>query len=257
MLKHDNLLGYSILNESASRVAISVCDGLASGDSHSFVFLNPHSVVIAEREPSFRRAIVAADGIFCDGVGLSLASLVLNRRRSVRVYGFEFFRALSLELSARRLGRVFFLGGTSASLAELMEKYRADFPGIPQLGGYAPPYKAEFTESDLNEMAQRMAEFRADILWVGLGSPKQEKVLHELMSRGDIRCGAAIGAVFDFYTGRIPHAPAWIRRIGLQWLHRLILEPRRLWRRTVVSSPLFLWLVGRQLLRSPRGRCGF
>lgn len=250
MLKRVNLMGYSILDEPASRVAASVCELLSADDPKSFVFLNPHSVVIAEREPSFRRAIVSADGIFCDGVGLSLAALMLNRRRSIRVYGFEFFRALSQELSARRLGRVFFLGGTPDSLAELMAKYRLDFPGVRELGGYSPPYQAQFGKADIDEMARRISAFRADVLWVGLGSPKQEKVLHELMAGGHIACGAAIGAVFDFYTDRVPHAPAWIRRIGLQWLHRLILEPKRLWRRTLVSSPLFVWLVWRQFLRA-------
>jgi N-acetylglucosaminyldiphosphoundecaprenol N-acetyl-beta-D-mannosaminyltransferase len=249
MLKRVNILGYSILEEPASAVAGAVCADLNGETPQSFVFLNPHSVVLAERDPILRRAIVSSAGIFCDGVGLSLAGLVLNRRKPIRVYGYEFFRSLSAELSARGLGRVLFLGGTTTSLAELVEKYRVDFPGIPEVGSFAPPFREEFTKADIDEMVQRIDEFRTDVLWVGLGSPKQEKVLHELMGRCRVGCGAAIGAVFDFYTGRIPHAPAWIRRIGLQWLHRLILEPKRLWRRNLVSSPLFLWLVWRRLIQ--------
>ncbi len=119
MLSHIKILGYSILDEPAARVAAVVCDELGALRPKSFVFLNPHSVVIAEREPAFRNAIVNADGIFCDGVGLSLAGLLLNRRRAARVYGFEFFVALSRELSARKLGRVFFLGGTADSISRL------------------------------------------------------------------------------------------------------------------------------------------
>jgi len=254
-LRHVDILGYSILDEPAARVAAAICDNLDRKRPQSFVFLNPHSVVIAEQEPAFRSAIVNADGIFCDGVGLSMAALLLNRRRAVRVYGFEFFGALSRELSSRRLGRVFFLGGNDELLNQLVRKYRADFPGVVEVGSYAPPYRDEFDDADIDEMARRIGAFRADVLWVGLGSPKQEKVLLELMRRCDVGCGAAIGAVFDFYTERVAHAPAWIRRIGLQWVHRLALEPRRLWRRTLVSSPLFLWLVLQRLVlpaRAPR-----
>ena len=254
MLNHIDILGYSVLDEPVARVAAAVCDGLNRSQPKSFVFLNPHSVVIAEHEPAFRNAIVNAGGIFCDGVGLSLAGLVLNRRRATRVYGFEFFLALSRELSARKLGRVFFLGGSDESLAELVGKYRAEFPGIAEIGAYAPPYRDEFGRADIEQMARQVASYRADVLWIGLGSPKQEKVLLELMQLCDLSCGAAIGAVFDFYTGRIAHAPAWMRRMGLQWAHRLVLEPKRLWKRTLISSPLFLWLVMRRLLfpRTPR-----
>jgi N-acetylglucosaminyldiphosphoundecaprenol N-acetyl-beta-D-mannosaminyltransferase len=250
VLKRVDILGYPVLNEPASRVAAMVCDDLGAHRRHSFVFLNPHSVVIAEHEPAFRAAIVNADGIFCDGVGLSLAGLVLNRRRAIRVYGFEFFRALSRELSARQTGRVFFLGGSDDLLADLVSRYRAEFPGIAAVESHAPPYRSSFGSADLEEMARRIDAFGANVVWVGLGSPKQEKVLLELMCRCGVDCGAAIGAVFDFYTERIPHAPAWIRRIGLQWVHRLALEPRRLWRRTLISSPVFVWLVLKRWLRS-------
>jgi N-acetylglucosaminyldiphosphoundecaprenol N-acetyl-beta-D-mannosaminyltransferase len=252
MLNRIDILGYSVLDEPATRVAAAVCDELNRNHPKSFVFLNPHSVVIAEREPAFRNAIVNADGIFCDGVGLSLAGLVLNRRRTIRVYGYEFFLALSRDLSTRKMGRVFFLGGTDESLADLIAKYRVEFPGIPDVGAYAPPYREEFNSAELEHMARQIASHRTEVLWIGLGSPKQEKVLLDLMRLCGLSCGAAIGAVFDFYTGRIPHAPAWIRRLGLQWAHRLLLEPKRLWKRTLVSTPLFLWLVFRRLFKSPR-----
>jgi N-acetylglucosaminyldiphosphoundecaprenol N-acetyl-beta-D-mannosaminyltransferase len=253
MLNRTAILGYSVLDEPVSSVAADVCDELDRHRPRSFVFLNPHSVVIAEQEPAFRNAIVSADGIFCDGVGLSLAGLLLNRRRAARIDGFEFFVALSRELSARKLGRVFFLGGTDELLANLVGKYRGEFAGIPAVSGYAPPYRNEFGSAELEVMAQRISAYQADIVWVGLGSPKQEKVLFELTQRcGGLGCGVAIGAAFDFYAGRIPYAPAWIRRMGLQWVYRLALEPTRLWKRTVVSSPIFLWLVFRHWARTMR-----
>lgn len=250
MLKRLTILDYPVLDETAPHVARAVCDELDARGPKSFIFLNPHSVIIAEREPAFRRVILSAHGIFCDGVGLSLASLMLNRQRAIRVYGYEFFRALSTEMSGRRVGRVFFLGGTPDSLEELVTKFQAEYPGIAAVGSYAPPYRDEFEASEIEEMVGRIRDFGADVLWIGLGSPKQEKVLAEIVRRLPLSCAAAIGAVFDFYTGRVPHAPAWIRRIGLQWAHRLLLEPRRLWRRTLISSPAFVWLVVRRMLRA-------
>lgn len=246
-LRRTNILGYPVLNEAATRVATTVCDGINGDRSKSFVFLNPHSVVVASQESNFRDAIVSAYGIFCDGVGLELAGLLLTRRRVTRVYGYEFFLALSQQLSDRGLGRVFFLGGSDSSLEKLTYQYRTQFPGIQDIQAYAPPYQIEFSTGEIASMAHRITESGADVLWVGLGSPKQEKILHQLMRQCELPCGAAIGAVFDFYTGRIPHAPAWVRRVGLQWAHRLLLEPKRLWKRTLISNPKFLWLVLRQL----------
>jgi len=246
MLRQIDILGYSVLNESVERVAAQVCDHLGGPQRLSCVFLNPHSVVIAQRDNAFRQALTSASAVFCDGVGLSLASLLLNRRRVHRVYGYEFFTALSRELSRRRLGRVFFIGGSDDSLRMLVSRYRADFPGILEIDSYAPPFRSDFSEADIADMGARITANGADVLWLGLGSPKQEKVLHTLMQRCSVSCGAAVGAVFDFYSGRVPHAPKWIRRLGLQWLHRLMLEPKRLWRRTVISTPVFISQVVRE-----------
>ena len=247
MLQRINILGYSVLNEPAARVASEVCDGLAGAEKVACVFLNPHSIVTAERDPTLKTAVTQASALFCDGVGLALASLLLNRRRVHRVYGYEFFMALSAELSRRRLGSVFFIGGQEADLQDLMRRYHDDFPGIGRLACYAPPYRSEFSEAEIADMAARIKLSGANILWLGLGSPKQEKVLYQLMQHCDIACGAAIGAVFDFYSGKVPHAPYWVRRLGLQWVHRLVLEPRRLWRRTLISMPVFVSHVVREL----------
>jgi N-acetylglucosaminyldiphosphoundecaprenol N-acetyl-beta-D-mannosaminyltransferase len=248
MLRRIDVLGYPILNESVEIVANEVCDGLDNLASRSFVFLNPHSVVIADRDPEFRNAINNASGIFCDGAGLSLACRMLTGKNVERIYGYEFFMALSRELSRRKQGRVFFLGGSTESLRELMAKYGADFPGIPAISSCSPPFRSAFSAADIDEMVRCIGEFKPDILWVGLGSPKQEIVLDRLMALYPTPCGAAIGAVFDFYTGRIPHAPVLVRRLGLQWLHRLFLEPTRLWRRTLISGPLFAARVFREFL---------
>lgn len=251
-LRRIRILGYDVLNEPLGRLASYVRECLDSGPAGSYVFLNPHTVVLAERDPSLRQAIEQTSAVVCDGVGLSMASLVLNRRRVHRIYGGDFFTALSRELSEHESGRVFFLGGHPEALPELIAKYRKDYPGIAQVGGYAPAFRPEFTDADIQEMARQIDAAGCDVLWIGLGSPKQEKVLPRIMRCSNVKCAAAIGAVFDFYTNRVPHAPRWIRRLGLQWAHRLVMEPTRLWRRTVISGPLFISHVLRQLAHSPR-----
>jgi N-acetylglucosaminyldiphosphoundecaprenol N-acetyl-beta-D-mannosaminyltransferase len=255
-LERIQILGYGVLNESAAEVAAAVCDGLREREHHTFAFLNPHSIVLAKSDPQLRASIAACSHIFCDGVGLAAAARLLTRKRIHRVYGYEFFGALSRQLSSERKGRVFFLGGTDESLREIVAKYRAEFPGIEHVDAYAPPYRSEFSEAELSDMARRIGEHRCDVLWVGLGSPKQEKLLHSLAQGSSIRCAAAIGAVFDFYIDRIPHAPAWVRRMGLQWAHRLMLEPGRLWKRTFISGPLFLKYVAQEFIATGARREG-
>lgn len=250
--KRIEILGYDVLDERADSVASDVCDGFGKQAPRSFIFLNPHSIVLAREDPALRAAIMKSSDLFCDGVGLSFASMLLKRQRIHRVYGYEFFTAMSAEMSRRQTGSVFFLGGTDESLPELIRRFRVDYPGVQRIDSWAPPFKPHFTDEDIAEMGRRVAASGADVLWVGLGSPKQEKMLHALLAHSGAKCAAAIGAVFDFYTDRVPHAPAWVRRIGLQWAHRLVLEPRRLWKRTLISTPLFLSQVAKEMIAPGR-----
>jgi len=247
-LQQIEILGYRVFNESANRVARQVCSELHTARPQSFVFLNPHSVVVAEQDPEFKIALMSASGILCDGVGLSLACLVTRRRSVHRIYGYEFFSALSQELSDRGSGRVFFLGGQEDFMQNMIKNYRADYPGIQHVDYYAPPFQSNFSDDDIGDMARRIVAANTEVLWIGLGSPKQEKVLHQLMREHSIPCAAAIGAVFDFYSGRIQHSPRWVRKMGLQWAHRLALEPKRLWQRTLLSGPLFFSHVLKNIL---------
>ena|GEM_PF-483468 len=248
-----SVLGYQILNVPAQVLFSTICDEFSLGRCRSFVFLNPHTVVLANSDDELARALDSPTEAICDGVGLALASLVLNRERLHRIWGWDFFIGLSKALSDRGLGRVFFLGGHEEFAGVLVDKYRSHFPGIQKVEVFVPPHKAEFDDGDILDMARRIKAFNTDVLWIGVGSPKQEKLMRRLYDVCPVRCAAAIGAVFDFYSGRVPLAPLWVREMGLQWAYRLLLEPKRLWRRTFVSGPLFVSQVLRDLL-SPRQR---
>ncbi len=250
-------MGYTVANDPVASAAAEITATLSEAQPLQISFLNPHSVAVARRDAEFRTAIATSEVIFCDGAGLQLACVLLNRHSVERVYGYEFFLAMSRALSDHGTGRVMFLGGSASLAEELVQKYRQDFPGIREVSCLCPPYRPKFSPADLADMAGAVEQFRPDVLWIGLGSPKQEVVMHALRRRPGVPCTAAIGAVFDFYTGRVAHAPGWVRRAGLQWLHRLILEPRRLWRRTFVSGPQFAFEVLRNLLtKTPQTRAG-
>ena len=118
-----------------------------------------------------------------------------------------------------------------------------DYPYIKFAGSYSPPYKPEFDEEDSRLMIDAVNKAAPDVLWVGMTAPKQEKWLYLHKDELDVKFMGAIGAVFDFYIGNIKRSHPFFQRIGLEWLPRLLQEPRRLFKRNFVSSPLFLWQV--------------
>ena len=109
--------------------------------------------------------------------------------------------------------------------------------------GFSPTFKAEFTEEDNQLMIEQINNARPDVLWVGMTAPKQEKWIHQHKDKLDVPLSAAIGAVFDFYAGSKKRSPVWVCKMGLEWFPRLLREPRRMFRRNFISSPLFLLMV--------------
>lgn len=248
------MLGFGIFAGDARRCVATIAAWIAAGDRPRWLAcLNPHSYVEARRRPDFARALEEADWLVADGTGVTLASRVLGAGIDTRVTGSDVFEGLSRQLDARGGGRVFFLGGTPEVLAAIVARHRRDYPNLEVVGTYAPPFRAEFGEADYDAMAAAVNAARPDVLWVGLGAPKQELSIMELRGRVRVRFAAAIGAVFDFYAGRIQRASPLTRRLGLEWLSRLVRDPRRLWRRMFVSAPVFLWVVARAWAAGARG----
>jgi N-acetylglucosaminyldiphosphoundecaprenol N-acetyl-beta-D-mannosaminyltransferase len=212
-------------------------------------FINPHSIVVAKSDGAFRAALLGADLILPDGVGVLVGAKLLGLEIPERVAGFEFFLAFSEY--ADRIGGIsyFFLGSSPSTLDRIRERLAREFPNIEFGGAYSPPYKAEFSEAENSAMLEAVNRAKPTVLWVGMTAPKQEKWINAHHDRLNIKFAGAIGAVFDFYAGTTKRAPAWSRKLGLEWLLRLLGEPRRLWRRNVVSTPLFLMEVIRTALK--------
>ena len=136
-----------------------------------------------------------------------------------------------------------FMGSSEKVLGMIRERCKVDYPNLAVVT-YSPPYKPEFSEEENNAIIQAINDANPDLLWIGMTAPKQEKWTWQHWNELNIHCHVGtIGAVFDFYAGTAMRAPIWWQKHGLEWLYRLIKEPRRMWRRYVIGNPLFIWNV--------------
>lgn len=202
--------------------------------------LNPHSYAEARRDPVFTRALLDANWLVPDGVGIVIASKLLGGNIKDRVTGSDVFLGLHERMNGKGGMSVFFLGSTEDTLAAIRERMALDYPNITVAGTYSPPFKPEYTPVELDEMIAAVNAAHPDVLWVGMTAPKQEKWILQNLPRLNVKFAGAIGAVFDFYTGRVKRSHPAFQRLGLEWLPRLVQQPKRLWRRMFVSAPIFL-----------------
>ncbi|MEM9403040.1 MAG: WecB/TagA/CpsF family glycosyltransferase [Pseudomonadota bacterium] len=243
------ILGYPFFGGSSSRLTSSLLHWLRHGDHpKSVVCGNPHSLAVADSNPAFQSALKEADWLVPDGVGILYASRIFNGQLSERITGFDIFHGLMSAMNEHGSFSCFFLGSSEATLAKISQRVQHDFPNVKIAGVYSPPFKPSFDERDLQAMVAAVNEAKPDVLWVGLTAPKQELLIHSTLGATSAQLIGAIGAVFDFYAGTTRRPGKLAQRVGLEWLVRLSREPRRLWRRTLLSGPQFLWLCLRARL---------
>jgi len=204
-----------------------------------------HGIVTALKAPAFRTALNGADVVTPDGMPVVWAMRSFGISTQERVYG----PTLMLELcrQAAALGhRVFLYGARTETLESLSNRLCARFPGLCIAGTYSPPFRPLTPEEDAS-CIRMIQESGADLVFVGLSTPKQEAwmVSHRDSLPGTVLIG--VGAAFDFHAGRVKQAPAWMQKRGLEWLFRLCMEPGRLWRRYLLETPVFLplWALQR------------
>jgi N-acetylglucosaminyldiphosphoundecaprenol N-acetyl-beta-D-mannosaminyltransferase len=192
----------------------------------------------ANRDASFRHILNQADIVTPDGMPLVWALRSLGRPQQQRVYG----PTLMLELcrqAANDGARVFLYGSRDEVLTALETRLPAVSPGLNIVGSYSPPFRP-LSESEDREITARIRASGAELIFVGISTPKQERWMwdHREAFPGAVMVG--VGAAFDFHAGRVPQAPPWMQRRGLEWLFRLLSEPRRLWRRYLLETPWFI-----------------
>jgi N-acetylglucosaminyldiphosphoundecaprenol N-acetyl-beta-D-mannosaminyltransferase len=185
-----------------------------------------------------------ADIVAPDGMPVVWALRSFGFKGQQRVYGPTAMSRLCAD-AARWGHRIFLYGGTEESLCELRRRLTERFPGLRIAGSYAPPFRPLTGEEDRSVIA-RIEECGADLVFVGISTPKQDRWMYEHRDRLPGVVLAGVGAAFDFHAGRVPQAPGWIQSHGLEWLFRLLMEPARLWRRYLLVTPRFLPLWAAQ-----------
>ena len=225
--------------------------------------INAHSFNVAQEDEAFAEALRGGDYLIPDGASIVKACRWLKGKSQPRerVAGWDLFefemgrlerKSEELKVKSEKSGlpyralRVMFLGSSEKVLGLIRERARVDYPCL-EMVTYSPPYKAEFSEEENAEMVRAINAAQPDLLWIGMTAPKQEKWVYGHWRELEIHCHVGtIGAVFDFYAGTAERAPRWWQEHGLEWLYRLCVEPRRMWRRYVLGNPLFVWNVGKE-----------
>lgn len=245
-----DFMGYKIFAGDIDACASEMAAEAASGrrDCRTMACLNPHSYVMARDDPDFRAALRGVDWLLPDGAGVVIAARHLDLPIPQRVTGPDTFLAVMARLDASG-GSVFFLGASEETLVKIRRRMAAEYPGAVLAGTYSPPYKPNFSETDNAEMIAAVNVAQPDVLWVGMTAPKQELWLATHRGELDVGVAGAIGAAFDFFAGTVQRSPAIFRMLGLEWLPRLVQQPRRLWRRMLISAPIFLADVRRERQR--------
>jgi N-acetylglucosaminyldiphosphoundecaprenol N-acetyl-beta-D-mannosaminyltransferase len=207
-----------------------------------------HTVMAAGDDPTLRAAVLGADFTVPDGQPLVWALKALGHDVGDRVYGPDLMDR-ACERAARTGLRFYLYGGRNqGALAQLARVLRLRYPGLQIVGGHAPPYR-ELTDAEEEAITADIRRSGADVVWVGIGVPKQEKWMASMRHRLTTPVFVGVGAAFDFHAGLIPQAPGWMQRAGLEWLFRLAQEPRRLWRRYLRYNPRFVVGFARQWTR--------
>jgi len=241
----EDILGYQVVSSSKEICIESIAEWIEKGEQKKyFVCLNPHSCEVAQKDPLFKTAIFNADLVVPDGVGIIIASKILGGTITERITGFDIFAGLTSVMNTQKKRSCFFLGSTENNLAIIKEKMGKEFPHVRVAGCYSPPFKKEFDDEDNRRMVKIINEAKADVLWVGMTAPKQEKwILTNKENLEGVKFIGAIGAVFDFYAGTVKRSHPLFQKCGLEWLPRFCRQPGRLWRRNLVSNPHFLLRV--------------
>lgn len=226
--------------------AVALADQwITSGSGYRYVCVSGvHGVMEAHADPGLRRIMNQAFINAPDGMPITWVGRLQGHRSMDRVFGPDLMLALC-RLSAKRGYRSFLYGGKPGVAEMLSEKLQEKCPGLNVAGTYTPPFR-DLTHEEELDLVARVRALKPHILWVGISTPKQERFMAKYIDLLQVPLLIGVGAAFDFHTGRIRDCSDWVKRAGLQWAHRFLQEPGRLWRRYLRNNPAFLWHIACQ-----------
>lgn len=210
--------------------------------------INAHSYNTALKDAFFAEALMKGDALIPDGASIVMACRKLKAKSqpTERIAGWDLF-TMEMERLNQKGGTCFFMGSSEKVLNLIREKAKTVYPNI-RIETYSPPYKPEFSEEENRAIIEAINRANPDLLWIGMTAPKQEKWAYRHWNELDIHCHCGtIGAVFDFFAGTMERDPLWWQEHSLEWLYRLLKEPKRMWRRYIIGNTLFIWNVFREM----------
>jgi len=232
------------LEEACNRILTFV----ENGEMHKYVVTpNVDHIIKIQKDKEFHQIYKNASLVLADGMPLVWAAKLLKKPLKEKVSGSDLFPALC-EKAAHRNMRMFFLGGQEGVAQKAAEVLKNKFPEINIVGIYSPSFGFEKDEVENRKIINMINDTKPDILFVGLGAPKQEKWIYHHLNEINVPVSLGIGASFDFVAGTKKRAPVWMQKAGLEWFWRFCLEPRRLFKRYFIEDTKFIYLVFRELL---------
>ncbi len=207
-----------------------------------YVCVSPvHSIMESQRDEQLRHIHNAASLVTPDGMPLVWLSRMMGFHDVEQVCGSDLMLSVCGHFTQQGY-RHFFYGGTPHALQQLHSQLLKRFPSLQVAGTYAPPFRP-LTPAEDEDVIDQINRAKPDIVWVGLGAPKQERWMADHVGRLHAAVLIGVGAAFDFHAGTKKRAPRWMQQCGLEWLFRLTMEPQRLWQRYLINNPWFIWLV--------------
>ena len=240
-----NILGVGV-SALSMQSALEQSEALLDSGGHGYICVTGvHGIMEAQADESFRTILNRSFLTTPDGMPTVWLGHLHGFKSMTRVYGPDFMANLCAR-SVPRGDRHFLYGGKPGVAEALRAELIRRFPGIRIVGTYTPPFRP-LNANEEEQLRSELERTGADVLWCGLSTPKQERFMAASAGRLPVKLMVGVGAAFDLLSGNLSEAPNWMKRTGLQWLYRLIKEPRRLWRRYLSNNPRFTWLTMLQL----------
>ncbi|WP_430906532.1 WecB/TagA/CpsF family glycosyltransferase [Maribacter sp. 2-571] len=238
-----DFLGYHVFNASL--------ENILDRDKILVSTINQYSYCMAQSDAIFRDSLKSSDVLLPDGIGIVWAYKLLYGKKIKKIAGADLHEFLLRDTNEKN-GACFYMGSSEDTLKKIEARIAEEFPNI-RVGSYSPPFKKEFSAEENQEILRAVNDFKPDVLFVGMTAPKQEKWSMEHKTRLDASLICSIGAVFDFYAGTVERpSQIWIN-MGLEWLGRLIKEPKRMWKRYVNYGFVFVYYMFKEGIKKGLG----
>jgi len=238
------LLGCPIDNISLKEAIATIEDSINSRRPHQYIAINANKIVKLQKDARIREILLKSDLNIIDGQPLIWVSKLLGRPVKERFGGLDIMAAI-IPIAAEKGYRVYFLGSKNNVVVSVVDKYKKLYPGL-KITGWRHGY---WTKQQEKEIVEKIKESNSDLLFLAISSPKKEIFLNNNLYQMNIPFVIGVGGAFDILAGNLKRAPKFVQDIGLEWLFRVIQEPRRLWKRYLFINTIFIYLVLRELLK--------